>query len=324
MPCARNKHPGRGEVLLGASPAFAAVDWGTSRMRVWLLAQDGTVCAERRADEGLEAAGRGGFAEILEKHLGALGAAPDLPVIMCGMVGSRQGWAEAPYVDCPASFSAIIDGAKRIEGHARAMSIMPGVANRIKSAPDVMRGEETQIIGMMHARGGESALAVMPGTHSKWVSVANGAIESFRTWITGELYALLSRQSILRHSIGTDPRQAKPTDAAFLDGVRIMLHGTSGLLSELFSIRAGSLLFGADASMSAARLSGLLIGAEVADARALHGNRSKVLLVGGNVLGDLYGMALEMAGFSAETVDADEAVRSGLLAAASRQFAFAG
>lgn len=309
---------------MGADPEFAAVDWGTSRMRVWLLARDGTVCAERRADEGLEAAGRGSFTETLEKHLGALGAEPGLPVMMCGMVGSRQGWVEVPYVDCPASFPGIIDGARRIAGHARAVAIMPGVANRVERAPDVMRGEETQVIGMMDGRAGAPVLAVMPGTHSKWVSVAGGAIESFRTWMTGELYALLSRHSILRHSLGTESHQARPDDAAFLDGLKAMLDGKGGLSSVLFGIRAGSLLFEADAKVSAARLSGLLIGAEVADARAMHGNGHKVLLVGGNVLGDLYKIALDMAGFEAETVDADAAVRAGLLAAASRQFAFAG
>jgi 2-dehydro-3-deoxygalactonokinase len=312
----RMSRPG-GEYVASA-PEFAAVDWGTSRLRVWLMARDGAVLGERKADEGLEAAGRAGFGETLENHLAALDAPAALPVVVCGMAGSRQGWVEAPYVDCPADPQGIAGGAVQAPHDLRRVYILPGMANRDRAAPDVMRGEETQLLGMLQLRGPESFTAIMPGTHCKWVSVTRGAVAAFRTWITGELFALLSRHSILRHSIGSDAPPPSPLDDAFLDGVDTMLENPEGVTSRLFSVRAGGLLFADSARATAARLSGLLIGAEIADARTLYGADGTCVLVGGNALSALYEVALRRAGFAAETVDADAVVRAGLLDAARR------
>ena len=131
----------------GNPPAVAAVDWGTTRMRVWLVDKDGKVLAERRGDDGLITAQQKGFSTLLEGHLVAMGAPDALPVIICGMAGSRQGWLEAPYVSVPSPIGAILGGAARVPGQKRDIRIVPGLAQRLADAPDVMRGEETQLAG---------------------------------------------------------------------------------------------------------------------------------------------------------------------------------
>ena len=129
--------------------AVAAIDWGTSSFRAWLLDRVGAVLAESRGGEGMLAASAtpGGFPAVLEKHLDTMGAARNLPVIICGMAGARQGWIEAPYVDVPATFGDVLAGAVRVPGIDRDVRIVPGLAQRLESTPDVMRGEETQLAG---------------------------------------------------------------------------------------------------------------------------------------------------------------------------------
>ena len=133
--------------------AYAAVDWGTSSFRLWLVDGAGRALAERRSDEGMMAAARSGFAAVLHAHLAALSAPPDLPVIICGMAGARQGWVEAGYVDTPAPLAAIPAGAVIVPEKSRDVRILPGIAQRDRDAPDVMRGEETQLLGALGHRG---------------------------------------------------------------------------------------------------------------------------------------------------------------------------
>ena len=185
-----------------SGPAFAAVDWGTSSFRAWLVDGAGGVLAERRSGEGMLAATPDRFASILEHHLGDMGAPGDLPVMICGMAGARQGWIEAPYVMAPSALSGILAGAVAVPHPARRILLVPGVAQGDPDAPDVMRGEETQLVGMSRLIASGSHLVCMPGTHSKWVEIQDGEVRAFRTWLTGELFSILSKQSILRHSIG--------------------------------------------------------------------------------------------------------------------------
>src|SRR5690606_25699529 len=153
-------------------PAFAAVDWGTSSFRLWLMDSDGTVLAERRSSEGMTAAAGIGFPQVLTSHLDAVAASADLPVIICCMAGARPGWIEAGYVDVPSPPHSLPRGAVRIPGETRDIRILPGLAQRRKDAPDVMRGEETQLLGALDPQAGGEQLVCMPGTHSKWVNVA--------------------------------------------------------------------------------------------------------------------------------------------------------
>ncbi|WP_436158556.1 2-dehydro-3-deoxygalactonokinase [Mesorhizobium sp. LjRoot246] len=299
-----------------SAPAVAAVDWGTTRMRVWLIDGQGKVLAERRGDDGLITAQQKGFSTLLEGHLAAMGAPDALPVIICGMAGSRQGWIEAPYVTVPAPLGAILAGAASVPGQSRDIRIVPGLAQRLADAPDVMRGEETQLAGAgLPAKGRQ--LVCMPGTHSKWVLVEDGAVAGFGTWPTGELFSVLAAHSILRHSLGEHPGPVTPENPFFRRWCETALSEGGDVTSRLFSIRAAGLLQDLKADDAAACLSGLLIGGEIASASRRHGAGGEpVVLIASGALATLYQAALGFAGLDVRTVDADEAVRAGLVEAA--------
>ena len=298
------------------APAAAVVDWGTTRLRVWLVNETGNVLAERRGDDGLITAQTVGFSTILEGHLAAMGAPEALPVIICGMAGSRQGWLEAPYVTVPAPIGAILAGAARIPGQRRDIRIVPGLAQRLADAPDVMRGEETQLAGAgLPAKGRH--LVCMPGTHSKWVLVDDGTVAGFGTWPTGELFSVLAAHSILRHSLGEQPKPVASGNPFFRRWCETALAEGGDVTSRLFSIRAAGLLQDLQPDDAAACLSGLLIGGEIASASRRHGGgATSVVLIASGALAALYGEALGLAGLAVRTVDADEAVRAGLVEAA--------
>ncbi|RVC77453.1 2-dehydro-3-deoxygalactonokinase [Mesorhizobium sp. M4A.F.Ca.ET.022.05.2.1] len=301
---------------MSAAPAVAALDWGTTRLRAWLLDDAGKVLAERRGDDGLITAREKGFSKVLEGHLAAMGAPETLPVIICGMAGSRQGWLEAPYVTVPSPLGAILAGAARVPGQSRDIRIVPGLAQRSADAPDVMRGEETQLAGAgLPAKGRH--LVCMPGTHSKWVVVEDGAVAGFGTWPTGELFSVLAAHSILRHSLGEHPAAVVADNAFFRQWCERALGEGGDVTSKLFAIRAAGLLQDLQADDAAACLSGLLLGGEIASAKRRYGaGDAPVVLVASGALGVLYAAALGIADLALRTVDADEAVRAGLVEAA--------
>lgn len=294
------------------TPFCAAIDWGTSSFRLWLLSEDGAVIAERRSDEGMIRAAAAGFDAVLERHLADLGAAKNLPVIICGMAGARQGWREAGYLDTPADVTGIIRDATIIDGYPRDVRILPGIAQRNANAPDVMRGEETQLLGLA-ADGVRSGLICMPGTHSKWVTLAGDKVEGFSTFMTGELFDILSRHSILSAAM-RGASEILPDDMAFLAAVKLGF-AQSSLSNLLFHVRAAQLLGFAPASDSAARLSGLLIGHEFAGAMP-QGAPHEVVLAASGGLGSLYRAGLEGLGVAVRYCDAADAVRRGLWSAA--------
>ena len=300
-------------------PAVAAVDWGTSSFRLWLLDATGGVLAEVRGSDGMLTAGSEGFGAVLERHLATTGAPADLPVVICGMAGARQGWVEAPYVTLPAGLDGILAGAVPISGQARKIRMLPGLAQRSADAPDVLRGEETQLAGILPLFASGRHLICMPGTHSKWVDAADGVISSFRTWLTGELFSVLSKQSILRHSLGDSATPALPENPVFLAACADALRQGGDIGPALFRIRAATLLLDLKPDEASATLSGLLIGAEIASARRVFDAATdKVILVASGPLGSLYTAALKLAGCAVLQADADEAVRSGLFEAAKR------
>lgn len=303
----------------GRAPGFAAADWGTTRLRIWLMDEEGGALAERRSDQGMLVASEQGFASILETHLNAMGAPKTLPVIICGMAGARQGWVEAPYVFAPAAIGDILTRSVAVAHETRQVRIIPGVAQRIDAAPDVMRGEETQLAGALPLLAG-GALVCMPGTHSKWVDVEAGAIKRFSTWLTGELFAVLSEYSILRHAV--EPGAAiSPANPVFLRWFGEALADPAGMTTMLFRIRAAGLLQGLSLANAAAALSGLLIGAEIGSARRrFGGDRVEIVLIASGSLGELYCAALREAGFAVTPTDAEDAVLAGLYQAGRRNF----
>lgn len=284
----------------------AAVDWGTTSLRLWVLARDGAILGESRGTDGILSVAEGGYPDVLERHLTAAGAGAGLPVVICGMAGARQGWVEAPYADTPADIEGIAGAALAVTGQGRDIRILPGVAQRDPERPDVMRGEETQLFGL----DATDLTVCMPGTHSKWVTVSHGRITDFTTFMTGELFAVLSTQSILKHS--TTETDFDPMDEAFRQGVEIALAAGASLSASLFGVRARELVAEGSGN-GAAYLSGLLIGSELAAA-----GRAKVdilLMASGRTAG-LYGQAMQLAGLDFRLQDAEGAARRGLLRAA--------
>ncbi|MEZ5783109.1 MAG: 2-dehydro-3-deoxygalactonokinase [Rhizobiaceae bacterium] len=298
-------------------PALVAVDWGTSSLRVWLLDGHGAVLGEARSNEGMQKAREIGFAPVLDRVLTELSAPAGLATIVCGMAGARQGWIEAPYAEVPCTLDHIFDGAIAVPYPGRDVKIVPGLAQTSSSSPDVMRGEETQIAGAVGNLGSGRHVVCMPGTHSKWVEIENGRVTGFTSWMTGEVFNLFAVHSILSHSIGDAATGIKADDPAFAEGLARGLDEPDRVTSLTFGIRAATLLHGLPPGAAAARLSGILIGAEIASARKRYLAESKeVILVASGRLGDVYAFAVGKAGLSARLVDADEAVRAGLLHAA--------
>ena len=293
------------------TPHLIAVDWGTSSFRLWVMSRDGTVLAEHRSQEGMSEVAERGFETVLETHLSALSVEPNLPVVICGMAGSRQGWVEAGYIDAPADVRTIGQGATLVPDVARRVIILPGLAVRSHSSPDVMRGEETQLLGAcLEMPGGDRYC--LPGTHSKWVSMDGAVVSGFETFMTGELFATISGKTILLHSTGGE-QPVNANDPAFLTGVRDGWTRPEKITHHLFSIRAGQLLHNSSMDDNRARLSGLLIGAEFAGARVKGGEQIGLIASGG--LQRLYTAALSECGVKVRDIDADVAVRRGLMEA---------
>jgi 2-dehydro-3-deoxygalactonokinase len=295
----------------GTAPDWIAVDWGTSNLRAWAMGRAGPL-AEANSDEGMGKLARDQFEPALLRLIGRW-LSPDVPVIACGMVGSRQGWHEAPYRTVPCT---PLDRA----GQVRVPTADPRLDVRIapglrQLAPaDVMRGEETQVAGALALTPGFDGVLCLPGTHSKWVHVSAGDVVSFQTCMTGELFALLSTQSVLRHSVQGEGWD----DAAFDAGVAEALSRPERLAARLFGLRAEGLVHGLDAGIARARLSGLLIGAELA-ATKTYWLGQPVALVGSAALSTRYARALRAQGAEARVLDGTASTLAGLASLRERE-----
>jgi 2-dehydro-3-deoxygalactonokinase len=296
--------------------AYVAVDWGTSSFRLWLMNPAGDVLAERRSAEGMMAAAKIGFAAILQSHLDAVSAADHLPVVICGMAGARQGWVEAGYIDTPASLASILRRAVPVAGASRDIRILPGIAQRDPKAPDVMRGEETQLLGALGAEG--EALVCMPGTHSKWASVRGGTVERFTTFMTGELFSAVSQETILSLAVA-NADEAVDTEA-FKSAVIAAFEAPAWAANLLFQVRSGQLLFGGSPAAAREKISGTLIGLELAAGLARDNSRDisvrGITLVASGRLQELYRLTFDALSVAVQSTNSDDAVRRGLALAA--------
>ncbi|MEP0323494.1 MULTISPECIES: 2-dehydro-3-deoxygalactonokinase [Hyphomicrobiales] len=292
--------------------ALIAVDWGTTNLRAMLLAADGATLAEAGSDDGIGSVAAGGHEAAFERLVAGW---PKVPALMAGMIGSRQGWREVPYVTCPATPAAIAAGILRFETTAgRPVAIVPGVMVRSADRDgDVIRGEETQMVGLLGRDGGYDGLAILPGTHSKWATMQDGAIADFQTFLTGELFHLFTSHSFLRHSVTAGDGDLS-TFEDFALGVRRTVEEGLPFLAAIFSVRARQLLDGTDQHANRAYLSGLVIGGEIAAARAAGRlpEPGAVGIVGARSLARAYRKAFEVAGIATETLDGTEMVLAGL------------
>ena len=284
---------------------WIAVDWGTSNLRAWAMSADGIV-AHASSAEGMGELTKAEFEPALLRLIAPWLGSGQTQVIACGMVGSRQGWFEAPYrtVPCtPVATGALVS--VPTEDTRLQMKIAPGL-KQIAPA-DVMRGEETQIAGALALLAGFDGVMCLPGTHSKWVHVSAGEVVSFQTFLTGEMFALLSEQSVLRHGMVDGGWQ----DAAFDQGVADALSHPEKIAARLFTLRAEGLIAGLASGAARARLSGLLIGIELAAAKP-YWLGQQVVLVGSPVLSGIYARALATQGLIADQLDATACTLSGL------------
>jgi 2-dehydro-3-deoxygalactonokinase len=289
---------------------WIAVDWGTSNLRVWVFGPDGAELAHVSGGKGMGGLQPKDFEPTLIAMIDAhLPHGRKTPVIACGMVGAKQGWIEAPYTATPCAIPGI--GAA-VQVHADDprldMRILPGVMQA--SPADVMRGEETQMGGFLTNQPDFDGVICLPGTHTKWVRISAGEIIGFRTVMTGEIFAVLSNHSVLRHSVGGDGWD----QAAFDAGVADAIMSPQYLTSRLFGLRAGSLLDGDCAAISRARMSGLLLGLEMAGTREYWLGQD-VALIGEPRLTTLYAAALAPQGVNAREYTGDEFTLAGLKAA---------
>jgi len=303
----------------GAAADIVLADWGTSSLRLWALDRHANLLDERRSDSGMGTLSRDGYAPELRRHLSAMGVPDEIPVLVCGMAGAAQGWREAPYLEVPTDFAALADGAIRVSGQAGDVRIIPGVAQRDSANPDVMRGEETILHGLV-CGGFQDGTVCLPGTHSKWARISEGRLIGFRTMMTGEMFALLRGKSILRHTVTSDDKSDDPSnhwsDDDFIAAAREAHADPARVLAGLFGLRAGPLLFGDAVPHGASRLSGLMIGAEIASCLRRDGGPLHLAATG--AMASRYEEALTGLGIEFEMVDAELAVRAGLFNLASR------
>jgi 2-dehydro-3-deoxygalactonokinase len=278
---------------------LAALDWGTSSLRSALLDANGAVLDERSLGRGILSVAPGEFPAVFEAACGDWLRAGTPHAIVSGMAGSRQGWMEAPYCACPAGFTEIAAHLAWIERGR--IGIVPGLSCEADGVPDVMRGEEAQILGALDLLGRGDGLFVLPGTHSKWARVTQGRIETFTTFMTGEFYALLRKQSILARTL--PEADGALDEKAFLGGVLQSQRGP-GLLHNAFGVRALSLFDRLAAEVLPSYLSGLVIGEELR-AQELAAKPVPVIVIGAPALTRRYEIALQALGASAQCLGSE-------------------
>ncbi|CAN1548486.1 DgoK 2-keto-3-deoxy-galactonokinase [Rhabdaerophilaceae bacterium] len=273
------------------------VDWGSSNFRAFRFGPRGEILERHQADAGILNVPDGAFEHVLLREIGNW-IDGETEILLSGMITSRNGWVETPYLEAPATLEGLRAAAleRRIDCGARLM-FLPGVCNR-QPQPDVMRGEEIQVFGSVAEQ--EDALVVLPGTHSKWVDVSNGAIAGFTTFLTGEMFALLRQHSIIGRLIPPGP--AAQSAEAFLRGVFAGYdENPRGLLNLVFTARAGALLGEFEPGDIAERLSGILIGHEIRSGLASGRHRDMpARLIGEAALLARYKAAFDALGLSCE------------------------
>jgi 2-dehydro-3-deoxygalactonokinase len=272
-----------------------AVDWGTSSFRAYRLGKDGSVLEKHAAPLGILHVEPGKFGEALMSEIGGWLQADEAPILMSGMIGSRQGWVEAPYCECPADFFEISSKLREVVWENHRAWIAPGVCGRDGTGVrDVMRGEEMQILGAVDSIPNQSGTICLPGTHSKWVTVRAGKIENFATH---------KQHSILGRMI-----KGGATDTESFSAGLSRAREEGGLLHHLFGVRARGLFDEISEAQSSSYLSGILIGHELK--AALENNSvNHLYLLGSSELTNLYGTACQKFDQRYSVLDSESAVR---------------
>lgn len=272
------------------SEGMIALDWGTTNVRLALLAPSGDVIDERRGSSGVGSFSKSRF----ESHFEELTAGwPLVPALAAGMVGSRQGWQEVPYLTCPASPNDLVNGLMTFTHRNRPITIVPGLQVLEDNRADVMRGEESQISGFLTLEPGFTGTLLLPGTHSKWVSIENGTVLDFKTYMTGEIFQAISQHTILQHSLA----EGDPDPNLFEEIACRLAQNNASIGGQLFGLRARHLLNGTDRSELHHELSALLILSEIRSGQTDGFDLCQnVNLIGSEGLTGLYKLVLQALG----------------------------
>lgn len=300
---------------------YVAGDWGTSRLRLSLCL--GETVLETRQGPGIGALREPAAAALRPLMADWRDLHGPLPLVLCGMAGSRNGWRETPYLPCPAAVRALGEAALRFEADGTEVAIAPGLSctSRLGS-PDVMRGEETQIAGAiaLHPGLGKGRhLLCLPGTHTKWVWLEDGRVLDFLTALTGELFALLRNGSTLArasgtgaHDVGDAPHLAKDGDGFERGLEAAAAPGNASLLHALFAVRSRQLIDGRSHDWALSYLSGLMIGSDVRGAIPLFTAGAEAVLIGDSALSERYARALRREGIAPSCLDGEQCALAGL------------
>ena len=291
---------------------WIAIDWGSSNLRVWALNNNNAIIDSISSNDGMLGLASSEFEPLLSEKISKWGVGDvNIPILCCGMVGAKQGWVEAPYASIPYNLMQEVDSVKVSCSDDRLnVRILGGL--RQDNPADVMRGEETQIRGFLSIFSNFDGIICLPGTHTKWVHVSAGEVISFRTFMSGELFDLLSKYSVLKHSVESDGWN----DKEFKSAVYESISNPQQIFSDFFKLRADHLLKQVEQSELRSKLSGYIIGAELAGAKPYWLGQNIVILANDD-LSKMYKAALEGQGVFAQEMDATKCTLDGLAQAFS-------
>ena len=286
---------------------WIAADWGTTHIRAWAIGEEDNVLAFRESNEGMKDLQQNEFEPVLLKLIESwLDDTKVTTVMACGMVGSKQGWVETPYLKTPC---APIDNQQLTIATTKdsriKVNLVPGVMQNYSA--DIMRGEETQIAGFINKNPDFNGVVCLPGTHTKWVNVKEGQITSFNTFMTGELFGVISNHTLIRHSISIKGWN----QAGFEAGIHEGFNKPGSIASDLFSLRAESIVNDLDRDEARSTLSGLLLGVELNGAQSYWENNN-VTIIGSQLLSNNYHQGLKILGGKSQLFSLETATLSGL------------
>ena len=287
---------------------WVAVDWGTSNLRCWVVSSNEVVHYGNKP-LGMINLDQNSYEKTLISEVDKfLKPRKKTMILICGMAGSRQGWREAPYLSVPCRPPELKDAVNvQCQDPRILIKILPGLKQH--KPADIMRGEETQIKGILHKNSRFDGIICLPGTHTKWVRVSAGEIISFQTFMTGELFSLLSERSILKHSVA----ESGWDETIFKASVDEVISDNKRLANKLFSLRGEYILNNLEEVAARNRLSGYLIGLELSGSRP-YWLGEKVYILGEDTISKAYEVALRAQGISVERYHEKNASLDGLKA----------
>ena len=297
-------------------PVLISADWGTTSLRAFLLDRRGAIVDHREAPKGIMKVSDGDFSGTFSALTGRwLNDYPEVPVLFSGMIGSEQGWAVAPHIPLPARLADLAAALHAVPITDKKYAyIVPGLTTvGAHGVHDIIRGEETQIVGALEDSATGKSVLCLPGTHSKWVTVADGAISGFQTCLTGETLAILSDNSILgRLMENSVAENEKNEETAFVQGLNRAVE-RGGLLHHLFGVRSQGYCRVIPRSGLRLYLAGILIGHEIRGMREIYPQLKSITIIAGQEIAERYGRALEFFGLQTTRVDGAAAAFGGHL-----------